>query len=69
MKPASPHSITDAGWNFDTSYLTLPGTFYAAAKPATVALPQLVLFNEALAHDLGLEILRDAVVVEHADQP
>ncbi len=44
-----------AGWNFDTSYLTLPGIFYSPAQPIAVKLPQLVLFNRALAEDLGLE--------------
>lgn len=42
------------GWNFDTSYLNLPGAFYAPAQPVAVKLPQLVLFNRALARDLGL---------------
>ena len=41
-------------WNFDTSYLNLPGIFYTPAKPIAVQLPQLVLFNRALACDLGL---------------
>jgi len=41
-------------FNFDTSYLNLPGVFYTPASPTPVALPQLVLFNASLARDLGL---------------
>ena len=41
-------------WNFDTSYLDLPGVFYSPAQPIAVKLPQLVLFNRALAEALGL---------------
>ncbi len=42
------------GFNFDTTYLTLPAIFYASAKPVPVALPQLILFNESLARELEL---------------
>lgn len=43
------------GWNFDNSYTRLPNTFYAFQKPASVPLPQLVLLNEPLAEELGLD--------------
>jgi serine/tyrosine/threonine adenylyltransferase len=42
------------GWNFDTTYLTLPAHFYTPATPRGVALPQLLLFNQILARNLGL---------------
>ena len=37
------------------SYSTLPAGFFVQVKPATVADPQLVMFNRALAEELGLE--------------
>jgi uncharacterized protein YdiU (UPF0061 family) len=40
---------------FQHSYCALPSRFYASAAPATVADPQLVVFNKPLAEDLGLE--------------
>ena len=49
-----PNTSMYPGWNFDTSYLTLPGAFYTPARPVAVKLPQLVLFNRTLAQDLGL---------------
>jgi uncharacterized protein YdiU (UPF0061 family) len=40
---------------FQHTYYALPSRFFAAVKPARVADPQLVVFNTALARDLGLE--------------
>lgn len=40
---------------FDTSYLQLPSAFYSIVKPNPVPNPKLVLFNEGLAHELGLK--------------
>ncbi len=45
------------GFNFDNSYLELPENFYALQKPEPVAAPKLVILNEALAQDLGLDFL------------
>lgn len=42
------------GLKLDTSYLQLPSSFYSIVKPNPVANPKLVLFNEGLAHELGL---------------
>ena len=47
---------TEAGWNFDNSYLTLPGALYAPAKPQKVARPQLIIWNQQLAGELGLAL-------------
>lgn len=46
----------DAGWNFDTTYTTLPGPFFRRLDPAPVAEPRLVLLNETLAGRLGLDV-------------
>lgn len=43
-----------AGWNFDNSYLSLPEIFFRQLAPVAVADPRLVIFNHALADDLGL---------------
>nr|WP_275803422.1 YdiU family protein [Desulfurivibrio alkaliphilus] len=40
---------------FDNSYARLPEEFFSPAKPAGVAAPRLLLFNEALADQLGIE--------------
>ncbi|WP_296417383.1 protein adenylyltransferase SelO [Pseudooctadecabacter sp.] len=40
---------------FDTTYLTLPDRFYTRQTAAPVSDPQLIVFNHALAADLGLE--------------
>ena len=44
------------GWRFDNSYARLPAVFYAAANPAAVATPQLVILNHQLADNLGLDV-------------
>lgn len=44
----------NAGWNFDNSYARLPGLLHRAVDPAPVRAPRLVLFNRALAAQLGL---------------
>jgi uncharacterized protein YdiU (UPF0061 family) len=43
------------GWNFDHSYKQLPKTFYSNLSPTPVEAPALVIFNEDLSKDLGLD--------------
>ncbi len=43
-----------AGWRFDNSYARLPDYFRAEWKPTSVPHPRLVVFNEVLAQELGL---------------
>lgn len=43
------------GWNFDNSYLRLPGIFFSRVNPVPVREPQLVLQNSRLAEALGLD--------------
>lgn len=43
------------GWNFDNSYTRLPKTFYVQINPTPVKTPKLIILNEPLAKDLGLE--------------
>lgn len=46
---------TEAGWNFDDSYTSLPQTFYRKQMPTPVASPHLVILNGSLAESLGLD--------------
>ena len=50
-----PETNSDAGWRFDNSYARLPEPLFAAATPATVRAPRLVVWNRHLAADLGLD--------------
>ncbi|GAB2534793.1 protein adenylyltransferase SelO [Gracilibacillus alcaliphilus] len=43
------------GWHFDNSYQRLPGLFYTRVQPAEAEQPEIVLFNETLAAQLGLD--------------
>lgn len=43
-----------AGWNFDNRYEKLPDIFYTKVKPTPVREPKIVLFNEEVAKQLGL---------------
>lgn len=51
----------DPGWNINNSYKTLPKMFFSNVEPNLVSLPKLVILNNSLANDLGLdvEILRE----------
>ncbi|ESU31786.1 hypothetical protein G3A_14805 [Bacillus sp. 17376] len=43
-----------AGWNIENSYSSLPKIFYSLQKPTPVEAPEVVIFNESLAEELGL---------------
>ena len=42
-------------WNFDNSYSKLPKAFKEIIKPVSVLKPELVILNENLAKELGLD--------------
>ena len=42
-------------WRFDTRYTDLPDAFFVRLAPTPVKAPHLILFNHALAADLGLK--------------
>ena len=46
--------FSKAGWRFDNSYVRLPGVFFSQVNPSPVGSPDLVIFNSALAQDMGL---------------
>jgi uncharacterized protein YdiU (UPF0061 family) len=50
-----PESIADAGWQFDNSYARLPEPLFAASQPVPVRSPAVVIVNESLAVELGLD--------------
>lgn len=45
---------TEKGWNFDNSYTRLPEKFYSSVTPAPVSAPALIVFNNPLAEELGV---------------
>ena len=51
---ANPIMPTDFGFNFDNSYLQLPAAFYQKQAPSPVQAPAMLVFNQALANELGL---------------
>ncbi|CAN6134222.1 COG0397 Uncharacterized conserved protein [Methylophilaceae bacterium] len=51
---ANPIMPADFGFNFDNSYLQLPAAFYQKQAPSPVQEPTTLLFNQALATELGL---------------
>jgi len=48
-------AASSISWNFDNSYVRLPAPFYHRHNPTTVRAPQLVVLNQGLAHQLGLD--------------
>lgn len=51
-----PTAATDLAWRFDNSYARLPEGLFSRVGPTPVKEPQLVLFNTALAQQLGLRV-------------
>lgn len=61
------HTHANGGhWHFDNSYLQLPEVFYSRLNPVAVREPQLVIFNQPLANEIGLGFLSaDAEAVNY----
>ncbi len=49
-------STIKAGWNLDNSYARLPNKFYSIQNPSSVRSPEMVILNQILAADLGLNV-------------
>lgn len=49
-------NIPATGWNFDNSYARLPEKFFTKTTPEPARTPELALFNERLAEELGLDV-------------
>lgn len=54
----------ETGWNLENSYASLPDKFYSTINPIPVEAPKLVVLNEPLAKELGLNT--DALQSEDA---
>lgn len=51
------HPASKKSWRFDNSYVSLPAELYTRQAPEPVPEPKLLLWNEALASELGLDTL------------
>lgn len=52
-------------WDFNNTYLNLPSTLYSKVQPDPIENPKVVLFNNGLAHELGLEeLIGDVKTIE-----
>lgn len=47
--------ITIQGWNLEKTYTSLPQIFYSKIETSPISEPELVILNESLAKDLGLD--------------
>ena len=50
---------SNANFNFDNTYLSLPSIFYSKVSPAVVQKPEIFLLNDALRNELGIEDKQD----------
>jgi serine/tyrosine/threonine adenylyltransferase len=48
--------MTARSWQFDNTYARLPEAFYSQALPEAARAPRIVLFNQQLAEELGLQL-------------
>jgi serine/tyrosine/threonine adenylyltransferase len=56
MNPQQPVSDpTPKSWQFDNTYARLPDVLFDPAQPARVPAPRVVIYNQRLANDLGLD--------------
>ena len=58
MKPTTLH------WNLSHSYRSLPQVFFSDAQPARFPRPQVLLFNQPLARELGLLLPEDSAATD-----
>lgn len=56
MKTQNAQIETIPNWNFDNSYARLPENFYSLTEPTPVSDPKIVLVNNDLAQEMGLEL-------------
>ena len=48
--------ISNVGWKFDNSYISLPNILMTKIDPTRVKFPKLVILNHDLAKDLNLDL-------------
>lgn len=54
--PSSKSNHLNMGWNFDNSYSKFPEHFFTRMSPIQVSEPNVVIINEALCQELGLNL-------------
>ncbi|MBN8418051.1 MAG: YdiU family protein [Verrucomicrobia bacterium] len=54
ISSSAPTTSGPSGWNLENSYARLPTMLHEAFKPTPVKEPRMVVFNHALAEELGL---------------
>ena len=52
-----PNNISHHNWQLEHTYAGLPATFFHLQNPVPVANPEIVCFNDKLAHELGIGFL------------
>lgn len=55
-------ALTNTGWKLEHTYSKLPETLFSKASPIPVSNPKLVVYNKALASELGLDL---STLTEH----
>jgi serine/tyrosine/threonine adenylyltransferase len=48
--------MTESGFHLESTYAKLPGVFFSKLSPTPVSQPELVIFNEKLADEIGLDL-------------
>ena len=48
--------MTESGFHLESTYAELPGVFFSKLPPTPVSQPELVIFNEKLADEIGLDL-------------
>ena len=48
--------MTESGFHLESTYAQLPGVFFSKLPPTPVSQPELVIFNEKLADEIGLNL-------------
>jgi uncharacterized protein YdiU (UPF0061 family) len=61
--------ISTPAWQLEHTYILLPGLFFTEVEPTPVERPQMVIFNQALAAELGLPREDAAVYAGNALPP
>jgi serine/tyrosine/threonine adenylyltransferase len=54
-EPGTTQTMNSGGWRFDNTYARLPEAFRESIVPTPVSGPRMVVFNHALAGELGLD--------------
>ncbi|UAL48063.1 YdiU family protein [Sutcliffiella horikoshii] len=52
----SSKNVNEIGWNFANSYESLPELFFSEIEPNPVEVPKLIVLNESVAEELGLNV-------------